>query len=113
MRLDCRINYKKYRKAYKTYKKGANLTMKNGQFWIVLVVVMAGLVIGGFLGDVLGNQPYLSWLSYGKEFGMDFERPFYLDLSLIKLSFAMMFKINIASIMGIVLSLVIYRLFRK
>ena len=47
------------------------------------------------------------WLSYGESFG--FSTPIKLDLNVIQLTFGLMFKINIASIIGMVLAIFIYR----
>ena len=75
--------------------------------WIVILFILAGLVIGGLIGNVASNVSWLSWLSYGEEFGlMD---PLVLDLNVAKLTFALMVKINIASIIGVIISLLIYR----
>ena len=50
---------------------------------------------------------FLSWLAYGEEFGLS--TPIELDLNVVKLTFGLMFKINIASIIGIVLAIFIYK----
>ena len=54
-----------------------------------------------------GHVDFLSWLSYGEEFGLS--TPIELDLNVVKLTFGLMFKINIASIIGIVLAIFIYK----
>ena len=83
------------------------MATKDKKFWILLVFILAGLVIGGLLGELANNVDALWWLSYGESFGI--EEPFTLDLSIIKFTFAFMFKINIASIIGIVFAILIYR----
>ena len=50
---------------------------------------------------------FLWWLSYGQEFGLT--EPLQLDLGVVRLTFAIMFKINIASIIGVIISMIIYR----
>jgi len=81
--------------------------MKNKNFWILLLFILCGLVIGGLIGDFASNVSYLWWLSYGNTFGIT--TPLDLDLSIIKLTFAISIKINIASIIGLAISLFIYR----
>ncbi|MBZ4645004.1 MAG: hypothetical protein PWR27_778 [Petroclostridium sp.] len=76
--------------------------------WLLLLLLLVGVVIGGFLGEFLSRYPYLSFLSYGKQFGISLDKPFLLDLHILKLSFALIFNINIASIIGIILSVVIF-----
>ena len=80
--------------------------MKNKNFWVLLIFILCGLVIGGLLGDFAGKVDGLWWLSYGQNFGMT--SPIELDLSIIKITFALSIKINISSIIGMVISILIY-----
>ena len=75
--------------------------------WICVLFILAGLVIGGLIGNLASGIDFLWWLSYGQEFGLS--SPLILDLGVIKLTFAIMFKINIASIVGVIISMFIYR----
>jgi len=81
--------------------------------WLLLFILLAGLVLGGFIGEVLGGYPALSWLNYGKEFGVNPEAPLVLNFYIFRMTFGLMIKINIASIIGVLLSLFLYKLFRK
>ncbi len=83
------------------------MATRDRNFWILLVFILSGLVIGGLLGDLATKVDWLWWLGFGQEFGL--ENPLILNLSVIKITFALMFKINIASIIGIGLALFIYR----
>ena len=78
-----------------------------GKGWICVLFILAGLVIGGLIGNLASGIDFLWWLSYGQEFGLS--SPLILDLGAIKLTFAIMFKINIASIVGVIISMFIYR----
>ena len=75
--------------------------------WILLLFILSGLVIGGLLGEIAAKIDFLWWLGYGQEFGLS--SPVQLDLNILKLSFGLMFKINIASIIGLIISIVVYR----
>ena len=75
--------------------------------WICVLFILAGLVIGGLIGELANSIDILWWLSYGQEFGLT--EPLILDLNVVKLTFALTFKINIASILGVIISLIIYR----
>lgn len=75
--------------------------------WILLVFILAGLVIGGLIGQLAQNIDFLWWLSYGQSFG--FSTPIQLDLNIIQLTFGLMLKINIASIIGVIIAILIYR----
>ena len=75
--------------------------------WILIVFLLAGLVIGGLLGKLASSVSWLWWLSYEQEFGL--ETPVVLDLSILKLTFGLMLKINVASIIGMAVAIFIYR----
>lgn len=81
--------------------------MKNKSTWVCILFILAGLVIGGLIGQLTEGVNFLWWLSYGQEFGLT--EPLQLDLGVVRLTFAIMFKINIASIIGVIISMIIYR----
>ena len=83
------------------------MATREKNFWIFLIFILSGLVIGGLLGDLASKVDWLWWLAFGQEFGL--ESPLVLDLSIIKITFALMVKINIASIIGIGIALLVYR----
>ena len=86
---------------------GKEMATREKNIWILLVFLLAGLVIGGLLGKLASSVSWLWWLSYEQQFGL--ETPIVLDLSVLKLTFGLMFKINIASIIGMVLAIFIYK----
>jgi hypothetical protein len=75
--------------------------------WALLLMILAGVVLGGFIGQLASNVPVLSWLNYGQTFGLS--QPVVLDLGILILTFALTIKITIAGILGIVLAIIIYR----
>ena len=83
------------------------MATRDKNIWVLLLFILSGLVIGGLLGKLAGNVPWLWWLSYEQEFGLD--TPLVLDLSILKLTFGITFKINIASVIGMLLSIFIYK----
>ncbi len=83
--------------------------MKGKGSWVCILFILAGLVIGGLIGNLTSGVDFLWWLSYGQDFGI--ADPLILDLQVVKLTFAIVFKINIASIIGVIISLFIYRKF--
>lgn len=84
-----------------------NKTFKNN--WILFLTIMAGLVIGSFIGTTFGDFKYFQWLNYGNEFGLT--TPLILDLDIINLQFAFSFRFTIAGILGIILAVIIYKKF--
>lgn len=83
------------------------MAIKEKNIWILIIFLLSGLVIGGLLGEVASRINALWWLSYGENFGLS--SPIELDLSVITITFGLMFKINIASIIGMIISIFIYR----
>ena len=83
------------------------MATREKNIWILMIFLLSGLVIGGLLGEIASKVDWLWWLSYGESFGIS--SPIELDLSVIKVTFGLMFKINIASIIGIALAIFIYR----
>lgn len=83
------------------------MATKEKNFWIFLVFMLSGLVLGGLLGELANRVDFLWWLSYGQEFGL--REPVVLDLSVLRITFGCMFKINISSIIGMVIAIIWYR----
>lgn len=83
------------------------MATRDKNVWILIVFILCGIVVGGLLGQLASSVDFLWWLGYGQEFGIS--TPITLDLSVITLTFGLMFKINIASIIGMILAIFIYR----
>lgn len=83
------------------------MAIKEKNVWIFLVFLLSGLVIGGLLGELASKVEWLWWLSYGEKFGL--ATPIELDLRIITITFGLMFKINIASIIGMAIAIFVYK----
>lgn len=83
------------------------MATRDKNIWILLIFILSGLVVGGLLGELAKTVDWLWWLGFGQEFGL--ESPIVLNLSVIKITFALMLRINIASIIGMALAIFIYR----
>jgi len=83
------------------------MALREKNFWILLIFLLVGLVIGGFIGELAQKIGGFSWLAYGKSFGL--QSPLVLDLSILTITFGFTMRINLASIIGIALSILIYR----
>ena len=77
-------------------------------YWTLLLLVLAGSVLGGFIGELTSNVSFLSWLNYGQSFGLS--DPLVLNLGILVLTFGLKIKITIAGIIGILIAILIYRL---
>lgn len=80
----------------------------NKNRWACFLLILAGIVLGGFIGSLAGNISFLSWLNYGQSFGLT--SPVVLDLGILVLTFGLTIHISIASIIGVVIGIIIYRL---
>ena len=76
--------------------------------WALFLLLLAGIMLGGFIGNLTAGIPGLSWLNYGQSFGLTC--PVVLDLGIMVLTFALTIRITIASILGVLLAIIIYRL---
>lgn len=75
--------------------------------WALFLLLLAGIVLGSFIAQMTEGISGLSWLSFGKTFGLD--NPITLNLGVIILTFGLKIKFTIASIIGIVIAGIIYR----
>ncbi len=82
------------------------MAIREKNIWILLLFILSGLVLGGLLGELAGKVDFLWWLSYGQDFGLT--SPIELNLSIVQISFALLFKINVASIIGMIVAIIIY-----
>ena len=73
---------------------------------VSILFILAGLVIGGLIGNFASDINGLSWLAYGEEFGL--RDPIILDLNVLTLTLGLTIRINIASIIGVIISLIVY-----
>ena len=83
------------------------MATRDKYIWILLLFILSGLVVGGLLGELASKVDFLWWLGYGESFGLT--SPLELDLNIIKITFGLVFKINIASIVGMIISIFIYK----
>lgn len=83
------------------------MATKERNTWILLIFLLAGIVLGGLIGELAAKIDFLWWLGYGQTFGLT--EPLVLDLEVVALTFALQFKINIASIIGVAIAIFLYR----
>ena len=83
------------------------MATRDKNIWILILFILSGLVIGGLLGELASKVDFLWWLGYGESFGLT--SPLELDLNILKVTFGLVFKINIASIVGMIIAVFIYK----
>ncbi len=74
-------------------------------------LVLMGIVIGTFVGNICKSITALSWLAFGIDFGMN--SPLTLDLGIMQLTFAISINLTLAVVIFIILSLIIGRAIAK
>lgn len=82
---------------------------KNGV--VLVLLILAGIVLGGFIGYLCKDISWLTWLNFGTEFGLGTstgEGAWLLDLGIITLTFGFTIKITIAGIIGVIIGLLVY-----
>lgn len=82
--------------------------MRSGKnFWVLLLLMLVGIVLGGFMGTLAEGVSWLSWLNFGQSFGLD--SPLILNFGILVITFGMTIKITMASIIGVVIAIITYR----
>ncbi len=74
--------------------------------WVLVILVLVGFLIGGFIGSYFNE----SWLNYGQTFGLT--SPVELNMGILVLTFGLQIKLTIASVLGVLISLIVYRFVR-
>lgn len=77
-------------------------------FWILLLFLLTGIVLGGFIGNMAAGISWLSWLNFGESFGLT--QPVVLDFGILVITFGLSIRITMASIIGVILAIITYRL---
>lgn len=72
--------------------------------WILLLLIICGIIIGGFLGEILGS--YIPILKFGYNLGVS---PHTYDLKVIQLTIGLSLNINMFAILGIIIAILFYR----
>lgn len=68
-------------------------------------LICAGVVVGSLVSSLTAGISWLSWLSFGKVFGLT--SPFVLNLGVINLTFGMTIDFNIAVLICVTIALII------
>jgi len=76
---------------------------KNRNPLILLLLIVVGLVIGGVIGDVFRDT--IKWLGLSRPIGFN---PVTIDLNIIQFTIGFMMKINLASAIGLIISMFIF-----
>lgn len=78
---------------------------RNTSPWVLLILILVGMVLGGVLGDLF--RDLLPWL--GKSYAIGTEGPIHLNLWVLTLTFGFRLALNLASVLGFLLAVFLYR----
>ncbi len=78
--------------------------MKSKSLFYTLML-FSGIVVGTLVGSVTKGIDFLSWLSYGINFG--FREPVQLDLGVLNLTFGVNINLTISCVIFIILAMFI------
>jgi len=71
--------------------------------------LLSGIIVGALIASLVEDIWFLNWLCYSKTIGISTANPFILDLSLVRLAFGCEIGVNVAQIITITASLVLYK----
>ncbi len=77
-------------------------------WWILLVVVLFGGLLGSVIAEAVVGYPVLGFLAREVRAGVD--PPFTLDLRIVSLTAGGVVRLNLAMLLGVVIAIWIYRL---
>ena len=76
---------------------------------ILLILLLAGVVVGSLLASATAGMPFLGWLSYGGRVGISTQEPMLLDLAVLQVAFGFQLQINVAQIICIIAAICMYK----
>jgi Domain of unknown function (DUF4321) len=87
-----------------------DMLMKSGDMKTkeYVFVILLGAISGSFIGEILANNfTVLNFL--GKAYSIGLRNPLLLDLKVIELAFGFGFNVNLMSIIGVILAIILFR----
>ena len=73
----------------------------------IFIILVIGIVLGGLITYLTRGVPALAWLSIGYDFGLN--PPVVLNMEILMLTFGINLRMNVAIILGIILSATVYK----
>ncbi|KRQ88138.1 hypothetical protein ABG79_00308 [Caloramator mitchellensis] len=78
-----------------------------GYGYLFILMLIFGLA-GGIIGEILGNSVNTLYF-LKRDFVLGISKPLSVDLKLIAITFGILFKVNILSVVGLILGFIIYK----
>lgn len=80
--------------------------MRSKNAWALVLMLLSGIVLGGFIGEMTAGIPGLSWLNFGQSFGL--KDPVILNFGILVITFGLSIRITMASIVGVIIAILTY-----
>ena len=78
---------------------------------VLLLYMLIGIALGNVVGNAFLNIAMLKWLGYGMGFGI--REPVIIDLGAINITIALLVNINIAGIVGMCISIILFKMMQN
>lgn len=75
---------------------------------LFLLFLLSGVILGTLLTHLASQVSWLGWLCWGDSFSVGYPNPFVIDLAVLKLQFGFLIEVNVAKLICIILSIVLY-----
>ena len=75
-----------------------------------IFAILLGAISGSFMGEILANN-FVKLNFLGKAYSIGLKAPVVMDLKVIELAFGFGFNINLMSIIGVILAIILFRKF--
>jgi len=85
--------------------------MKSSRFFdtvLLIFFLLAAIIVGALVGELIKDISFLNWLSFGGEFGFGSDKAL-INFAIFKLWLGFTMKINVLQIILITASLFIYK----
>jgi hypothetical protein len=85
-------------------------TLKRVQnpWWVLIVIVIAGAMLGSVLANAIGQFTYLSWL--GRSIAVGLAPPVVIDLHVLTVTFGFTVRLNLGVLLGILVAAYVFRM---
>ena len=77
-------------------------------WWVFIVVLIAGAMLGSVVADAVGQFTYLAPLGHSVVVGLD--PPVTVDLRVVTLTLGFVLRLNLATVLGIIAAIFVFRL---
>jgi hypothetical protein len=77
-------------------------------WWVLIVILIAGAMLGSVLANAIGQFTYLSWL--GRSVVVGLSPPVVIDLGVMTVTAGFTLRLNLAIVLGILIAAYVFRM---